>query len=90
MLILNIKNHIRKGEEIDVSGWQKESILRAGFELVEKISVPVTGLGFGANADKRVEHEEIFVFQEKGDSVKITTPTKKADKAISLALNPLR
>ncbi len=65
MLILNIKNHIRKGEEIDVSGWQKESILRAGFELVEKISVPVTGLGFGANADKRVGHEEIFIFNKK-------------------------
>ena len=64
ILILNIKNHIRKGEEMDVAGWQKEILLSIGFELVEDIRVPVNGLGFGANADKRVGYEEILIFKK--------------------------
>lgn len=64
ILILNIKNHIRKGEEMDVAGWQKETLLSTGFSLTEEIRVPVKGLGFGANADKRVGHEEILIFRK--------------------------
>jgi len=62
ILIVNVKNHIRKGEEVNVSGWQKDAIQSAGFILQEEIKIPVKGLGFGANADKRVDHEEILVF----------------------------
>lgn len=62
LLIVNIKNHIRKGEEVDVSGWHKEALLKIGFILVEELNVEVSGLGFGANATKRVPYEKIYIF----------------------------
>jgi hypothetical protein len=64
ILILNVKNHIRKGEEVDVCGWHKETLLKIGFNLVEELDIEVTGLGFGTNADKRVPFEKIYVFKK--------------------------
>ena len=64
ILILNIKNHIRKGEEVDVVKWQKDVLLGIGFTLIEELSIPVNSMGFGANAKKRVDHEKILVFKK--------------------------
>jgi tRNA G10 N-methylase Trm11 len=64
IFILNIKDHIRKGEVIGVSEFHKELITSIGFKLIKKIVVPVNGLGYGRNGSVRVDHENIFVFSK--------------------------
>lgn len=63
--ILNIKNHIRKGEEVDVSSFHKELMLQSGFTLSKEVKVPVRGNGFGQNGNIRVDHEFIFIFEKE-------------------------
>ncbi len=62
VLILNISDHIRKGEIINVSDWHKETLLNLGFSLVKEIKVETPRLRYGENGIKRVEYEYIFVF----------------------------
>lgn len=57
--ILNIKNHIRSGKEIDVVSWHINTICKNGFYVDKDIRVPVTSMGFGANGSKRVSEEHI-------------------------------
>ena len=57
LFILNIKNHIRKGEEVDVHQWHIDTLHALGFSLIETIKVPVFGNGFGANSEKRIPFE---------------------------------
>lgn len=64
IMIINVKDHIRKGEIVEVSKFHKETMEKSGFRLVEAITIPVNGLGFGSNAKARVGHENIFVFQK--------------------------
>lgn len=62
LLIVNLKNHIRKGIEVDVCDKQKKIIMEAGFTFCDDIIIPVKSNRMGANADKRVKYEHIFVF----------------------------
>lgn len=64
LLIVNVKNHIRKYVEIDVVGWHAETIKALGFEEVERIPVKTPGMGFGANRDARAECEYVLVFRK--------------------------
>ena len=63
-LIVNISNHIRSGVEVDVVGWHKECIRGIGFDLVDHIRVETPRMRFGANAQKRIQHESILVFSK--------------------------
>lgn len=65
--ILNIKNHIRKGVEIDVSSWFKDAMQSFGFAIEKTIKVETSGNRFGANSNKRVQFEEIIVFKKISD-----------------------
>ena len=67
VFILNIKNHIRKGKEVDVSSFHKDLILNNGFKLSKELKIPVRGNGFGQNGNVRVDHEFIFVFEKEGE-----------------------
>lgn len=71
ILILNVKNHIRKGKEVDVIGWHKNSLINNNFSLVEEINIPVRNMGFGANSEKRTNQETILVFK-KDSYVEVT------------------
>lgn len=62
--ILNIKNHIRKGEEIDVVSFHIESLKSLGFKVVEKVLVKTPSLKYGANGNKRVEGEWVILFEK--------------------------
>lgn len=68
LLIINVKDHIRKGQIQRVSAWHRKVIEARGFELIEDIHVPVRGMGFGANQTLneglKVDYEHVFVFRE--------------------------
>lgn len=62
LFVLNIKNHIRRGEVARVAEWHHRvlsTMMRPSGEL--KIEAP--GLRHGANWDLRVDHEMLFVFE---------------------------
>ena len=62
--VLNIKNHIRKGKEIDVFSWHISTLIALGFMLREVRRVYTNGNGFGANADKRTGYEFVALLEE--------------------------
>ena len=66
IFVLNIKNHIRNGTEIDVKSFHEKVICNNGFVKVKEIFVETEGNGFGANADKRTKGEYIIVFIKGG------------------------
>lgn len=67
LFILNISDHIRAGQVIEVSKWHKETLENMGFILIESIPVPTRRMGFGENSHLRVDHENIFIFRKKED-----------------------
>lgn len=68
LFILNVSNHIRKGEEIHVSEWHKETLELLGMNLVMDIHINTRRCKFGANSNKRVEYEHIYVFKNTHSS----------------------
>lgn len=64
LFVLNISNHIRQGQEIDVTSFHKDVLQKNGLTLIEQIAVPVKRLKFGANSDKRVSNEYILIFKK--------------------------
>lgn len=63
IFILNVSNHIRNGEEQMVAEWHKSTIEQLGCQLLKDIIVRTKRNRFGANSDKRVEFEHIYVFK---------------------------
>lgn len=61
--VLDIGNHIRKHQEIDVSGWMKKEMIRIGYTFVTDVSVNTRRLRFGRNHDKRIDHEFVMLFR---------------------------
>lgn len=66
VFILNVSDHIRKGEVVQVSEWHKETIKEIGFVLVQHDELPTRRQRKGANADLRVEFENIYTFIRNG------------------------
>lgn len=60
--VLNIKNHIRKGEEQRVAEWHMTTIIQLGWKLRALILLDAPGNRYGANHDLRTDHEFLFVF----------------------------
>ena len=65
--VLNIKNHIRRGVEIDVVAFHEATLKNCGFEMIDKRAIETPSLKYGANADKRLPIEYIILFR-KDDS----------------------
>jgi len=65
LFIINVKNHIRNWEEVDVAGWHAEHIAKLDMVLIEDYKVPVKGMGYGENRDARVASEHVMVFRGK-------------------------
>lgn len=60
--LINLSNHIRKGREQLVAEWHLAWWLGiAGYRLVDTVAVTTPRLRYGANADRRVPHEWLFV-----------------------------
>jgi SAM-dependent methyltransferase len=64
VLILNFKNHIRKGAEVDVFGWHIKTLMGVGFVLRGVEQVEVKGNGFGQNGGARVPFEYVATFEK--------------------------
>jgi len=63
---INVKNHIRKGEVIDVAGWHFCQLQENGFNLIkDPILIRTPGNRFGRNGQARVDHELLAVFQKE-------------------------
>lgn len=63
VFVLNIKNHIRNGQEQFVTEWHVETLLSLGFVLVEHVTVNVPSTRFGRNSEKRMAFESIILFR---------------------------
>jgi tRNA G10 N-methylase Trm11 len=64
VLIVNCKNHIRKGVEIDVNGWHVKTLIEMGFILWAVEPFYTKGNGFGANGSLRTDYEYVNVFKK--------------------------
>lgn len=59
--VLNMKDHIRKGERVHVTDWHIEALQLWGLRLDTRRRVPLRGNRFGANADLRIDYEEVIL-----------------------------
>lgn len=62
LMIVNISNHIRNGEEIDVTGWHLQALESVGFKLQKVREVRTSRLREGANGDLRCDFESVGIF----------------------------
>lgn len=60
--ILNIKDHIRKGEIQPVTKWHFDELRRQGWHLLEDVRIKARGNRYGANHDLRIDHETVALF----------------------------
>lgn len=63
-LTLNIKNHMRAGEQQRVSEWHIDTLYGLGMHLVALDIVPTKGLMAGANASTRTMAEFVMTFRK--------------------------
>lgn len=61
LVVLNISNHIRKGQEMLVSEYWLTELLRYGLKFERAIDVDTPRMGFGENGNLRVDREWVFV-----------------------------
>lgn len=62
IFVLNIKNHIRKGQEIDVVSFHVNALEKSGFAMCEKKYIHTPSLKYGANSTARLDGEYIIKF----------------------------
>ena len=60
--LLNISNHIRANEEVDVTSWHISTLIGLGWNPTERRRVVTQRFGQGANRDQRVPYESIIAF----------------------------
>ena len=60
IFVLNVSNHIRKGEEVPVVQWHRDSLVAMGFAMEMDIEVPTARLRYGANHARRVGFEHVL------------------------------
>ncbi len=63
--ILNISNHIRKGEEVPVDKFHIETLDELGFKMKDRLFIETPRLRHGANSKLRVKFEQIIIFDLK-------------------------
>jgi DNA modification methylase len=64
LLIINIKDHIREGKIQHVTQWHADACSKVGFNQIDTIIIPVSGMTHGENAEQRIPHESLLVFQK--------------------------
>lgn len=63
LFVLNISDHIRDGKKQNVSAWHVGTLLVQGFTLVGVEELETPRQRHGANGDKRVEFENLFILR---------------------------
>jgi tRNA G10 N-methylase Trm11 len=64
LIIVNVSNHIRNHQEVDVVGFHKEALTKVGFTFKEEIKIETPRMKFGANSNTRVKFESILIFNK--------------------------
>ena len=64
ILVLNVKDHIRKGELQPVTNWHAVTLLMLGFTCTARVHVPCPGQRHGANGHLRVNYESVLQFRK--------------------------
>lgn len=67
LFMLNMKNHIRKGEVQRVVEWWDTLCRESDFISVDAQAVPLRGNRFGANGNARVDTEWVLVYETAWD-----------------------
>lgn len=67
--VLNVSDHIRRGEVVPVTLWHIVCLRSMRFELVEHRKIETPRLRFGANRDLRVSHESVITFRLRKEDV---------------------
>jgi len=62
--VLNTSNHIRAGEEQEVTQWHSLNMLYLGLAPVHTYEIDTPRNRHGANADARVDHETVTVWRK--------------------------
>lgn len=65
IMLINVSNFIRKGVEVNVCEWTKETIIDLGFKFVCERKISTPRMGYGANRSARVSTESILVFKKE-------------------------
>lgn len=65
-MILNVSDHIRSGEEIDVCGWHSDTLTDLGLTVAETVAVRTRRQRFGANSALRPVAEQVVLFFKPG------------------------
>jgi len=63
LMIVNVSDHIRKGQVVNVVEWHKEALTNFGMKLIDEIKIETPRMAFGQNGKSRVQHECILVFK---------------------------
>jgi tRNA G10 N-methylase Trm11 len=64
VLVVNVSDHVRKGEIVPVCDWHRSVIEHSlGMPLVREVDVPTPRMRFGANGSARVTAEKVMVFK---------------------------
>lgn len=61
--VLNISDHIRKGQRVRVTDWHIDALELLGFDLVEHRKIETPRQRFGQNGHLRVEYESVILFE---------------------------
>lgn len=62
-LVLNIKDHIRKGHRVPVTRWHIDTLHSLGFVKVHEERIETPSMRFGQNGDARVPYESVILFE---------------------------
>ena len=60
LLVVNVKNHVRRGQLVRVTEWHLSTLLGLGLDLVATTPVRTPGQRYGANGAARVDHEHVL------------------------------
>ena len=64
IFILNFKNHIRNGKEVDAFSWHVATLINTGFKLRSVEQIKLKGNRFGENGKARIPFEYVATFQK--------------------------
>ena len=62
--VLNIKNHIRAGQEQKVTEWHIQTLLSMGLTFIDHTKIKTPSMKHGKNSELRVPYESVITFSK--------------------------
>lgn len=66
IFVLNVSDFMKAGKRQRVCAWHRSTLEDYGFTLLKEYKVSTKRQRHGANGDKRVDHEKVYVFKLTG------------------------